>query len=165
MLPDMEEEREQPPTVEEEVRQLVDLLRVMARVQGYSNAALARKSGVPIASLVRYFKGEGEPKIEFLLASLRALGLGVREFFELAYPQEPHSAARVEIETLLGPIRHKIRTPPVPPPPPKSGGMSRSEIEKMLLELHREVRRLADPQGTNSGAKASEPPGTPEDDG
>ena len=146
----MAEEKEQYPSVQEEVRQLVELLRVITRLQGVSNAALARKAGVPLASLVRYFKGGGEPKIEFLIASLRGLGLGVREFFELAYPQEEPSAARVQIENLLGPMRHKIRTHPVPAPPPSSPGMSSSEIERMLLELHRDVRRLVDAQAARA---------------
>jgi DNA-binding phage protein len=90
----------------EEVRQLMDLLRTLARTMGYSNAALARRADVSLASLVRYFKGEAEPRLEFVLAVVRAVGLDVREFFEMAYPErEAPTAARQRIEKILGPIR------------------------------------------------------------
>ena len=149
-------------SVQEEVRQLVDLVRVLARTLGYSNAALARKSGVPIASLVRYFKGEGEPKIEFLVAVVRSLGLGVREFFELAYPAaESPSAARVTIENLLGPIRPgKVLEPPPPPQPAPAAEvvpLQREDIERMLEDLRRDVRELFEAR-TREAARGAEPP-------
>jgi AcrR family transcriptional regulator len=144
---DMKSDREGELSVQEEVRQLVDLVRVLARTLGFSNAALARKSGVPIASLVRYFKGEGEPKMEFLVAVVRALGLGVREFFELAYPAaESPSASRVTIENLLGPIRPgRVLEPPPPPKPAPAAEvvpLQREDIERMLEDLRRDVREL-----------------------
>ncbi|HEX6898874.1 MAG TPA: helix-turn-helix transcriptional regulator [Thermoanaerobaculia bacterium] len=149
-------------SVQEEVRQMVDLIRALARTLGYSNAALARKSGVPIASLVRYFKGEGEPKLEFLVAVMRAFGLGVREFFELAYPpMEAPSAAREKIERILGPIRPgRVLEPPEPPkpePPVEVVPLQREDIERMLEELRRDVRELFEAR-SKSGEQSSEPP-------
>lgn len=158
MLPDMKSDSESELAVQEEVRQLVDLVRVLARALGFSNAGLARQSGVPIASLVRYFKGEGEPKIEFLVAVVRTLGLGVREFFELAYPSaESPSAARVRLENILGPIRPgKVLEPPAPPkpaPPAEVVPLQREDIERMLEDLRRDVRELFEAK-----ARGEEPP-------
>src|SRR3954462_9988072 len=107
-----------------EVRQLMDLLRTLARTMGFSNAALARRGDVSLASLVRYFKGDAEPRLEFVLAVVRAIGLDVREFFEMAYPEraEP-TAARQRIETILGPIRpgRILESPPPKTPEPHPG--------------------------------------------
>ena len=55
---------------------------------------------------MRYFKGDAEPRLDFVLAVVRAIGLEVREFFELAYPDPTTStAARQRIEQILRPIR------------------------------------------------------------
>jgi transcriptional regulator with XRE-family HTH domain len=138
---------ELPLSVQDEVRKLIDLARVMARTLGFNNSELARKADVPLASLVRYFKGEGEPKMEFLLSLLRAMGLGVREFFELAYPEsDGMSPARKRIGILLDPVRPGRILDPVPPPKPEPKPEhvlpTREEIEKMMDDLRRDVRDI-----------------------
>jgi transcriptional regulator with XRE-family HTH domain len=65
----------------------MDLLRTLARAMGYSNAALARRANVSLASLVRYFKGDAEPRLDFVLAVVRAIGLEVREFLRAGLPR------------------------------------------------------------------------------
>src|SRR3954447_9703452 len=115
-----EESREAPASAE--VRQLMDLLRTLARAMGFSNAALARRADVSLASLVRYFKGDAEPRLDFVLAVVRAIGLDVREFFEMAYPErEAPTAARQSIERILGPIRpgKVLESPRAKEPDPK----------------------------------------------
>src|SRR5262245_14755480 len=117
----------------------MELVRALARTLGYNNSALARAGGVPLASLVRYFKGEGEPKLEFLLAVVRALGLEVREFFELAYPPpKGRSAARVKIERILGPIRPGgMFDTAAAAPEPEASNLQREDIERMMDQLRR----------------------------
>ncbi|MFL6197523.1 MAG: helix-turn-helix domain-containing protein [Thermoanaerobaculia bacterium] len=137
--------------IQEEVRQLMELVRVVARTLGFSNAALARRANVPLASLVRYFKGEGEPKIEFLLAVLRAFGLEPREFFMLAYPPPATpSPALARIERVLGPLRPGQLLEPVPPPAPEppaeAPAIPRHRIEQMLEDLRRDVHELMESQ-------------------
>jgi DNA-binding phage protein len=139
------EPAEAPASVE--VRHLMDLLRTLARALGYSNAALARRADVALASLMRYFKGDAEPRLDFVLAVVRAIGLDVREFFEMAYPErEAPSAARQSIERILGPIRpgKVLESPPVrePEPKPEAAPLRREDIEKMLEDLRRDVREL-----------------------
>jgi len=155
------EEDESPiQEVQEEVRHLMQLIRVLARTLGYSNAALARRAKVPIASLVRYFKGEGEPKLEFLLAVLRALGLNGREFFELAYPIPAEvTESRAKIERILGPIRPgrvlEGPAPYKPEPRPEMAPLQREDFEKMLEDLRRDVRKILG-ERTKSDEKSEE---------
>jgi AcrR family transcriptional regulator len=148
-----------------EIRQLMDLLRTLARTMGFSNAALARRANVSLASLVRYFKGEAEPKLEFVLAVVRAIGLEVREFFEMAYPESTApTPARQRIETILGPIRPgKVLEMPAPPKPerkPEVVPLQREDVERMLEDLRRDVREIFAEQSKTSGATAetSDPP-------
>jgi DNA-binding phage protein len=158
----MEEAPEAPAS--DEVRRLMDLLRTLARTRGFSNAALARRAGVSLASLVRYFKGEAEPRLDFVLAVVRAIGLDVREFFEMAYPErEAPTAARQSIERILGPIRpgKVLESPPAkePEPKPEVVPLRREDVEKMLEDLRRDVREImAGQAGKTAAPKASEPP-------
>lgn len=148
ILTDMEPENEHQMLAHQEAMRLTELIRIVARTLGFNNSALARKAGVPLASLVRYFKGVGEPKLEFLLAVVRAMGLDVREFIELAYPELPApTAARAKLDRMLGPIRPgRLLEPPPPPPPvqePKPEvPLRREDIERMLEDLRRDVREI-----------------------
>jgi DNA-binding phage protein len=149
-----------------EVRHLMDLLRTLARALGYSNAALARRSDVALASLVRYFKGDAEPRLDFVLAVLRGIGLDVREFFEMAYPErETPTAARQSIDRILGPIRpgKVLESPPVreSEPKPEVVPLRREDIEKMLEDLRRDVRELLADHAGKLAAPETVKPGSP----
>jgi DNA-binding phage protein len=144
-----------------EVRQLMDLLRTLARAMGLSNAALARRADVSLASLVRYFKGDAEPRLDFVLAVVRAIGLDVREFFEMAYPERAEAtAARQRIEKILGPIRPGkiLESPPpkTPEPQPEASPLRREDIERMLEDLRRDVREIMEKQATGNAAAAGD---------
>src|ERR1700710_556892 len=109
-------------SVSADPRQLMELLRPLARARGFSNAALARDANVALASLVRYFKGDAEPRLDFVLAVVRAIGLDPREFFEMAYAdRETPSASRQSLDRILGPIRpgKVLESPPPKEPEPK----------------------------------------------
>src|SRR5262249_39113774 len=130
----------------------------------FSNAALARRADVSLASLVRYFKGDAEPRLDFVLAVVRAIGLDVREFFEMAYPEraEP-TAARQRIEKILGPIRpgKVLESPPpkAPEPQPEVAPLRREDVERMLEDLRRDVREIMEKQAEKPAAP--EEPGLP----
>lgn len=128
-----------------EAHQLMDLLQAMARIMGFSNAALARRANVSLASLMRYFKGEAEPRLDFVLAVVRAMGLEVREFFEIAYPTlAAPTAARQKIGQMLGPVRlakaPEISPLPEPDPAPEVP-VQREEVEKMLEDFRKDLLR------------------------
>lgn len=164
-LHDMEPDSESSSSLaHREAMQLMELVRVVARTLGFNNAALARKAEVPLASLVRYFKGEGEPKLEFLLAVVRAVGLDVREFFELAYPELPaRTPARDRLDRMLGPIRpgrllDPPPSPPTPEPKPEAAPLQREDIERMMEDLRRDVREIVEARGRTSSQEEKQPP-------
>lgn len=136
----------------------MELVRFLARTLGFNNSSLARHAQVPLASLVRYFKGEGEPKLEFLLSLVRAMGLEVREFFELAYPDpEGPSPARLKVERILKQVQPgKLMEPPPPlpkaEPKPDIVPLQREDIEKMLDQLRQDVRELIEEREKKAGA-------------
>ncbi len=138
------EKQQKPGEAEAEARRLLELIHFLARTLGFNNAKLARRSNVPLATLVRYFKGEGEPKLEFLISLVRTMGLEVREFIELAYPAlAGPSPARVKIERLLQQIQPPGRaSEPASPPEPKPEATSREDLEKMVGDLRREMREM-----------------------
>ncbi|HEX6863593.1 MAG TPA: helix-turn-helix transcriptional regulator, partial [Thermoanaerobaculia bacterium] len=80
--------------VQGEMARLMELLRTIVRMLGFTNREVERRAGLNHATAVRYFRGEGEPKLEFLLAVCKAIGLEYWEFFDIAYPQrkEPSDA-------------------------------------------------------------------------
>jgi AcrR family transcriptional regulator len=160
-LIDMEHEMEgsgEGSWAQEETRRLMELVRFLARTLGFNNSALARRANVPLATLVRYFKGEGEPKLEFLLSLVQTMGLEVREFFELAYPDlAGQTPARAKIEKILKQIqpgRLMEAPPPRPKPEPKpETPLQREDIERMLDELRRDVREIVEGRAVDAPTK------------
>jgi DNA-binding phage protein len=146
----------------DEARQLMELIRVFARTLGFNNSALARSANVPLATLVRYFNGGGEPKVEFLLSLVRALGLEVREFFEMAYQPVPYpTQARTRIESILqsfksGAVVSALPQLPKEEPRDASTPLRREDMEQMLADLRREMREMAERQEQSAREMARE---------
>lgn len=131
----------------------MQLLRSLVGVMGLSNAEVARRARVSLASLNRYFKGDAEPRLKFVLAVAPVLGLEVREFFELAYPgSRPPSAARQKIEWLFPPVPPG-KAPQSPRAEPTEGPLQRKDVEKMLEDFrHDLLRELREVLGGNQDA-------------
>ena len=123
----------------EEMARLMELLRTIVRLLGYTNRDVERRAGLNHATAVRNFRGEGEPKLEFLLAVLKAIGLEYWEFFEIAYPErrEPSASGR-KLQRLLSQFvpgaARPVEKPPLPP----------HELESMLEEMRRDIRALVE---------------------
>jgi DNA-binding phage protein len=136
----------------DEARQLMELIRVFARTLGFNNSALARSANVPLATLVRYFNGGGEPKLEFLLSLVRALGLEVREFFEMAYQPVPSpTQARLRIESILQSFKSGAVMSALPRLPKEesrdpAAPLRREDLEQMLAVLRSEMKDMAEKQ-------------------
>lgn len=124
--------------VPEEMARLMELLRTIVRLLGYTNRDVERRAGLNHATAVRNFRGEGEPKLEFLLAVVKAIGLEYWEFFELAYPerQEPSASAQ-RLQRLLSQFVPAAARPAEKPP-------AQQELEEMLEEMRRDIRSLLD---------------------
>ncbi len=119
-----------------ETARLMELLRTVVRMLGYTNRDVVRRAGLHQVTAAKYFRGEGEPKLDFVLAVLRAIELQPWEFFDLAYPErgEPSEAGRT-IRRLLTQFTPAATRPAEKPPLPGR------ELEEMLDELREELRR------------------------
>src|SRR5688572_27821134 len=124
---------------QEEMARLMELLRTIVRLLGFTNRDVERRAGLNHATAVRNFRGEGEPKLEFLLAVVKAIGLEYREFFELAYPdrKEP-SASGQKLQRLLSQFVPASARPAEKPP------LQPQELEEVLEEMRRDIRALVE---------------------
>ena len=122
---------------QEEMARLMELLRTIVRMLGFTNRDVERRAGLNHATAVRYFRGEGEPKLEFVLGVVKAIGLEYWEFFELAYPERSQpSASGQKLRRLLDQL--------VPSRTPAEPSLRGKELEEMIDELRREVRALTE---------------------
>lgn len=124
--------------VKGEMARLMELLRTVVRMLGYTNRDVARRAGLHQVTAAKYFRGEGEPRLDFVLAVLRAIELQPWEFFDFAYPErgEPSEAGRT-LRRLLSQFTPAASRPEEKPP------LQGRELEEMLEELRREIRALA----------------------
>lgn len=125
--------------VQKEMARLLELLRTIVRMLGYTNREVERRAGLNHATAVRYFRGEGEPKLEFVLAVVKAIGLEYWEFFDLAYPQRSQSSDSAQkLRRLLDQLVPSSARSSAEP------ALRGKELEAMIEELRREVRALTE---------------------
>jgi transcriptional regulator with XRE-family HTH domain len=123
-----------------EVARLMELLRTIVRLLGYTNREVERRANFNHATAVRYFSGEGEPKVEFLLGVLRAIGLEEWEFFALAYPErEETSATYKKLQRLVAQL-----VPATPARPPQAAPAVPAEPEWKTEQMEREIRDMVE---------------------
>ena len=117
-----------------ETARLMELLRTVVRLLGYTNRDVARRAGLHQVTAAKYFRGDGEPKLDFVLAVLRAIELQPWEFFDFAYPErgEPSEAGR-RVRRLLSQFTPAATRPEKLP-------LQGRELEEMLEELREELR-------------------------
>ena len=136
---------ETPPVDQNEVKaeteRLMELLRTIVRMLGYSNREIERGTGLTHGTTVRYFRGE-EPKLEFVLAVAKAIGLEYWEFFDIAYPRggEPSPSG----EKLRRLLNQFIPQQPKPADKPQLEG---KDFEAMLEEIQRGIEALRGKKG------------------
>ena len=155
---------------QEEVRRLLDLLRTLMRMLGFSNREVERRMGLNHGSVSRVFSGIIEAKLELVLGAARAIGLEYDEFFGLAYPDlrplERESEAARRIRSMLEDLRPsgsrlgRSAPPPEAPPPPPAEPLSRDELladfKKVLREMMSEGRLGGEDPGKGNGHEGQE---------
>ena len=135
---------------EKEVLRLMEVLKTLARLLGFTNRDLEQLTAINHATMSRYLSGKGEPRLEFLLRVVKAMGLEPPEFFDFAYAERPAqltpAARRLRrLLTGLNPTAPPV-LPPVDEEEEEGVPVRRSEIEQMLAELRREMdERLGGP--------------------
>jgi transcriptional regulator with XRE-family HTH domain len=149
---------------EEEVRRLLELLRTLMRMLGFSNREVERRMGVNHGSVSRVFNGVIEAKLELVLGAVRAIGLEYDEFFSFAYPElrppETESPAARKIRSMLEDLRPLGRRPAFPVPQPEEAvpagrpePLNREELFEELKRAVREIMEEVQPAG-EGGPKA-----------
>jgi transcriptional regulator with XRE-family HTH domain len=148
---------------QQEVRRLLDLLRTMMRMLGFSNREIERRMGLNHGSVSRVFSGHIEAKLELVLGAARAIGLEPDEFFAFAYPElrppDLESAAARKIRSMLEDLRplgsRLMRPAPEPvqaAPPPHVEPLNREELFEDLKKAVREIMGESRPgEGSKTG--------------
>lgn len=137
---------ENPPVDQNEAHaetvRLMELLRTIVRMLGHTNRDIERRTGLTHATTVRYFRGE-EPKLEFVLAVAKTIGLEYWEFFDIAYPRrgEPSPSGEKLRRLLEQFIPNQAR--PAEEKPPLQG----KDLETRLEEIQRSIEALREKQG------------------
>jgi transcriptional regulator with XRE-family HTH domain len=150
---------------EEEVRRLLNLLRSLMRLLGFSNREIERRMGINQGSVSRVFSGHIEAKLGLVLGVARSIGMRYDEFFAFAYPQEnppqEESPAARSVRLLLEDIRpsgSRLARPVAtadgePAPAPRAEPVSREELIEDLRKVVREMMSELRPGG-EGGSKA-----------
>jgi transcriptional regulator with XRE-family HTH domain len=138
---------------EEEVRRLVNLLRSLMRLLGFSNREVERRMGLNQGQVSRVLSGHIEAKMQLVLGVARSIGLEYDEFFAFAYPEPrataQESAAAKSVRSLLEdilpsagrlgrPVSEAARSTPVPSP---NEAANRDEMVEELKQMVREIVR------------------------
>ena len=127
---------------EKEVQRLLEVLRTLMRLLGFTNREVERRLGLHPSSLTRFFNGQVEAKLELVLGIGRAIGLEYGELFTFAYPggadlEESEAAQRVR--SLLEGLK-----------PPKSRPIthaSQPALEELMQQI---LKRLKSPASGES---------------
>ncbi len=136
---------------EEEVRRLLNLLRSLMRLLGFSNREVERRMGLNQGQVSRVLSGQIEAKMALVLGVARSIGLEYDEFFAFAYPDPrpaaQESASAKSVRSLLEDIMPSAGRLGRPVPAPASTPMapSRGEganREEMVEELRKMVRDI-----------------------
>jgi len=147
----------------DEVRRLLDLLRTLMRMLGFSNREIERRMGMNQGSVSRVFSGHIEAKLELVLGAVRAVGLEYDEFFAFAYPDlrpaDRESEAARKIRAMLEDLRplgnRPGRSAPAPAetlPPSPAEPLSRDELLADFKKLLREMMGEGNPgEGPKKG--------------
>jgi transcriptional regulator with XRE-family HTH domain len=152
----------------EEVRRLLNLLRTLMRMLGFSNREVERRMEVNHGSVSRVFSSQIEAKLELVLGAARAIGLEYDEFFAFAYPDrrppELESPAATKVHELLEDLRPAtpsriLRVPEERPEPTSAlrhAPVSREELIEELRKTVREVLSQSPPGGETAPRRDKE---------
>ncbi len=132
-------------SVDKEVLRLMEVLKTLARLLGFTNRDIERMTDINHATMSRYLAGKGEPRLDFLLRVVRALGMEPAEFFDFAYaersPQLTSSARRLRrLLTGLNPPARPVAPAVNEDEEEAAVPLRRREIEEMVEDLRREIR-------------------------
>jgi transcriptional regulator with XRE-family HTH domain len=151
------------PTEKEEVKRLLELLRTLMRMLGFSNREVERRMGLNHGSVSRVFSGIIEAKLELVLGAVKAIGLEHDEFFAFAYPElrppEQESEAARKIRSMLEDLRptgsRLGRPAPAPVEPRSPGPVEPLNREELLADFKNMLREIMGESHSGESPKKS----------
>jgi transcriptional regulator with XRE-family HTH domain len=144
----------------EEIQRLLDVLRTLMRLLGFSNREVERRLGLKHSAITRLFGGHVEAKLELVLGVVRVIGLGYDEFFALTYPERraagDETAAALRIHALLADLQPGgFRSAPPrtgrPEPGERTPATEPVNRDELLQDLRKVVREVLGEVGAAGG--------------
>lgn len=115
---------------------MLQVLKTIMRILGYTNRDIERKLGLSSSYLSRLFSGGLELRFEHIVNIARAMGLEPQEVFYFAYPQpqEPPSEALARLRKATGGFQPAPPAAALPPAYP-----TEEEIERLTAKALRKL--------------------------
>lgn len=123
--------------MEAETQHMLQVLKTIMRILGYTNRDVERKLGLCNSYLSRLFSGGMELKFDHIVEIAKAMGLKPEEVFQFAYSQDqaPPSEALQRLRKTAGAFSQPAGAAP-PPPPPRSAPTD-EDLEQMMARTLR----------------------------
>lgn len=122
--------------MEPETQHMLQVLKTIMRILGFSNRDVERQLGLSSSYLSRLFSGGMELRFDHIVQISKAMGLRPEEVFQFAYPQpqEPPSDALLRLRKTTGTLHLKAPEPAAPPPPTAP---SEEDLERLMARTLR----------------------------
>lgn len=121
--------------METETQHMLQVLKAIMRLLGFTNRDVERKLGLCNSYLSRLFSGGMELRFDHIVQISKAMGLRPEEVFLFAYsqPQEPPSEALLRLRQTTGAF---ARAAPAPPPQARPAP-SEADLERLMARTLR----------------------------
>lgn len=122
-----------------ENKHMLQVLKTIMRVLGFTNRDIERKLGLSSSYLSRLFSGGMELRFDHIVNISKAMGMRPEEVFHFAYPQleEPPSEALLRLRKTTGAFHAQVPSAAPAAPAPPSGGPTEQDLERLMAKTLR----------------------------
>jgi transcriptional regulator with XRE-family HTH domain len=122
-----------------ENKHMLQVLKTIMRVLGFTNRDIERKLGLSSSYLSRLFSGGMELRFDHIVNISKAMGMRPEEVFHFAYPQleEPPSEALLRLRKTTGAFHAQLPAAASAAPAPPSSGPTEQDLERLMARTLR----------------------------
>lgn len=122
-----------------ETQHMVQTLKMILRVLGFTNRDIERKLGLSNSYLSRLFAGGMDLRFDHIVKISKAMGFRPDEVFQFAYADsnEPPSEALIKLRKATGGFQGPGHS--TPPPAPSSTGPTERDLERLMAKTLRKL--------------------------